>query len=348
MTSEHPGTSTRRLLFPWRSAALYALALGFLSLVIWRSRVWEAGDEIDDVSVVALALVPLLCIVHAAPLALRGREILRTLGYHVSPPAVAPSAYYGNTAGFVTPASSGEILRPALLERAFGVPVAQGAAIVLYERALSFYLFACAGLWAFTWTGLLPLPVSIALTPAFVIAPMLPVLAVRFGNTPFQSLGLERLLPRFVYRRLRRFEESAHVLKSLWLNARLAASFAMLTYLTFGLMLLQFWLLTSGLGQDVAPAEVWVIVVASNLAGMASALPLGLGATDAVMVALLRAYDVDLAAAGAITVLNRCLINLPTGLLGLGGYLVALRQRADVPERIAVPEVRAAAATEAE
>jgi uncharacterized membrane protein YbhN (UPF0104 family) len=54
-----------------------------------------------------------------------------------------------------------------------------------------------------------------------------------------------------------------------------------------------------------------------------------LGATDAVMVALLRAYDVDLPTAGAITVLMRCLVNLPTGLLGLAAYVTALRRRGD-------------------
>jgi uncharacterized membrane protein YbhN (UPF0104 family) len=106
--------------------------------------------------------------------------------------------------------------------------------------------------------------------------------------------------------------------------------------------------LTNGLGWD-RRTDGWVVVVASNLAGMASALPLGLGATDAVMVALLRAYDVDPSVAGAITVLNRCLINLPTGLLGLAGYLTALRQRATfTPQGPSVADVRPAIASKVE
>lgn len=329
--------------------ALYGLASVFLGLVIWRSRVWEAGDEIDDISLVALALVPALSIVPAAPLALRGHEILRALGYRLSSLALVPSTYYGNTAGFMTPASTGEILRPTLLERGFGIPIAHGAAVVLFERAFSFYLFACSGLWALTLTGLLSPLVSGALTAVFVAAPLLPMLAVRLGSGPLRSLDPERILPSFARSRLNRFGESAKSLKALWSDPKLAVSFGILSYVTFGVMLLQFWLLTEGLGQDVAPAEAWVVLVASNLAGVASALPLGLGATDAVMVALLRAYDVDLSTAGAITVLSRCLINLPTGLLGLAAYLAALRQRAkDQAREPGAGDRRPAAAPEVE
>jgi uncharacterized membrane protein YbhN (UPF0104 family) len=223
--TERPGIDLPQRHFPWRSIALYALASVFLSLVVWRSRVWQAGDEIDDISLVALALVPVLSIVPAAPLALRSRDILRTLGYRFSSLALVPSTYYGNTAGFMTPASSGEILRPALLERGFGIPVAQGTAVVLFERAFSFYLFACAGLWALTWTGLISPAMSVALTPGFVVAPLLPMLAVRLGSGPFQSLGLERVLPPFARRRLHRFEANR---ESVVARPYLAASHSLL------------------------------------------------------------------------------------------------------------------------
>ena len=347
--ADGPGVDVPGRRFPWRSIALYGLAVAFLALVVWRSRVWEAGGEIDDVSLVALALVPVLSIVAALPLALRSREILRTLGYRFSSLSLVPSSYYGNTAGFMTPASSGEILRPALLERGFGIPLALGAAVVLFERLFSVYLFAWSGLWALTWTGLIPTAVSIAIAPAFVLAPVLPMLAVRYGSGPVRSLGLERALPAFVRRRLHAFDGTAESLKALWLNPRLIVSFVVLSYVTFGAMLLQFWLLVDGLGQDVAPLEVWVVVVTSNLAGVASALPLGLGATDVVMVALLRAYDVDLPTAGAITVLMRCLVNLPTGLLGLAAYLTALRQRPNgMAEGAGVVEARPAIASNVE
>lgn len=347
--AERPGVDGTKRQFPWRSLALYALAAVFLSLVVWRSRVWEAGDEIDDVSLLALALVPALSIVMAVPLALRSREILRTLGYRLSSLSLVPSSYYGNTAGFMTPVSSGEILRPSLLERGFGIPVAHGAAVVLFERLFSVYLFACSGLWAFTWTGLFPTAVSIALAPVFIVAPFFPTLAVRFLSDPLQSLGLERALPSFARRRLHHLDGTGESLKVLWLNPRLVIAFALLSYLIFGAMLIQFWLLVDGLGVDVAPAEVWVVLVTSNLAGVVSALPLGLGATDAVMVALLRAYDVDLSTAGAITVLMRCLVNLPTGLLGLAAYVTALRRRGDgAASEPGVMDVRSAIASNVE
>jgi hypothetical protein len=130
-------------------------------------------------------------------------------------------------------------------------------------------------------------------------------LAVRLLSVPLQSLRAERVLPSFARRRLHHLDGTGESLKALWLNPRGVIGFALLSYLTFGAMLLQFWLLVDGLGVAVAPAEVWVVLVTSNLAGVASALPLGLGAT----------------------VLMRCLVNLPTGLLGLAAYLTALTQR---------------------
>src|SRR3989337_3995310 len=94
---------------------------------------------------------------------LRGREVLAALGHRFKAVSLIPVSFYGNTVGFLTPAASGELLRPSLLERGFGVSLPQGAAIVLYERLFSMYLMCVSGLLAFTLTGTIPLAVSIAL-----------------------------------------------------------------------------------------------------------------------------------------------------------------------------------------
>jgi uncharacterized membrane protein YbhN (UPF0104 family) len=140
---------------------------------------WEAGDSFQRVDALTMAVVPLLSLATAVPLALRGRELLAALGHRFRAASLIPVWYYGNTVGFLTPASSGELLRPSLLERGFGVPLARGAAIVLYERLFSMYLMCLTGLLAFTWTDAIPVAVSAGLLPAFVVLPLIPMGVMR-------------------------------------------------------------------------------------------------------------------------------------------------------------------------
>ena len=322
--TERPESGSPGRHFPWRASALYGLALVFLSLVIWRSRLWEAGDSFQRVGAVTIVAVPLLSLLAAAPLALRGREILATLGHEIRAAALIPVSFYGNTVGFMTPAASGELLRPSMLERGFGVPIPRGAAVVLYERLFSMYVMCVSGLLAFTWTGTIPIAASIAFLPLILALPFLPSAVVRLFD-----LRLERVsphLPKVIRSRLGGLSEASDSIDKLWRSTGLTLPFTALSLMVFGLMTLQFWLLVEGTGESISLSEAWVVFFAANMAGVLSGLPLGLGATDAVMVSLLSAYGVDLSAAAAIAILVRVLINLPTGILGLIAYLVAVRQ----------------------
>lgn len=322
--NERPETGSPRRHFLWRLSVLYGLALVFLSLVIWRSRVWEAGDSFERVGAATIVAVPLLSLLVAPPLALRGREILATLGYRVKAAALIPVSFYGNTVGFLTPAASGELLRPSMLERGFGVPIARGAAVVLYERLFSMYMMCVSGLLAFTWTGTIPITAGVGLLPVSLALPFLPSTVVRLFD-----LRLERVsphLPRVIRSRLGGLSEASDSIDKLWRSVGLTSSFTAISLVVCGLMALQFWLLVEGTGESISPSEAWVVLFAANMAGVLSGLPLGLGASDAVMVSLLNAYGVELSAAAAIAVLVRVLINLPTGILGLVAYLVAVRQ----------------------
>jgi uncharacterized protein (TIRG00374 family) len=121
------------------------------------------------------------------------------------------------------------------------------------------------------------------------------------------------------------------------------AFFIALSAITFLVMAIQFWLIPEALGQDISLQEAWVVLTAGAMAGFLSGLPLGLGATDAVMLSLLKAYGVETTEAGQIVILTRVLINLPGGLLGLAAYLLAVRQKpAGTP---ATPVARFAAAS---
>jgi uncharacterized membrane protein YbhN (UPF0104 family) len=163
--------------------------------------------------------------------------------------------------------------------------------------------------------------------PGFAAVSFAPPLLFRITHGRLAFDRPAQLLPAWLRSRAGAAREAGSSLRLLLANGRLTATFPLFSWTIFALMVAQFWLLTQGLGESITPAEACAVLVFANLAGMLSALPLGLGATDVVMVSLLRAYGVDAAAAAAITVLARCLIHLPTGLLGLAAYLVTLRQR---------------------
>jgi uncharacterized protein (TIRG00374 family) len=306
---------------------LYLLAFAFLAIVVWRSEFWNAEDSLNDVSPAALVGVLLMCALPIIPLALRGRELLWALGYRLSAISLAPISYYANTASFLTPASSGELLRPTLLEQGFSVPAREGAGVVVYERLYSFFLLTLAGALAFTWTGVVPVPVAAVLIPAFAVVSMGPPLLF---NASHERLPLDKpakLLPGWIRRRIGSMEQTGTSMKRLLASRRLGFTFVVTSWVVFAITILQFWLLVEGLGEEITPAQAGVVLVFGSLAGLLSALPLGLGAMDVTMVALLRAYDVETDTALGVVVLTRCLVHLPAGILGLVAYLIVLRQR---------------------
>lgn len=310
---------------------MYLIAIVFLAIVLWRSRFWDSGDALKDVEAQYFVLVPLLSLALVIPLALRGRAMLSGLGYRASAIAAAPLAYYGNTVGFMTPAASGEMLRPSLFRRTFGVPTAQGIGVVLFERLFSFYLFGLSCLLALSWTGDVPGwagPVALPVMIAACLAPSAFVAITPRMNTRLPGRSLGRFVPHRIRDRIgAHAKESGSTVSKLWLNAALVAVFIALSAVTFVVMAFQFWLITEALGQNLSLQEAWVVLTASAMAGFLSGLPLGLGATDAVMLSLLKAYGVDTTEAGQIVILTRVLINLPGGLFGLAAYLIAVRQK---------------------
>jgi len=319
----------------WRRLAnrnlLYALAVVFLAVVLWRSRFWDSGDAIRQFEARDVVLVPLLSLALAIPLAMRQRLILSSLGFRFPVWSVAPITYYGNTVGFMTPASSGELLRPSLFQRIFGLPLPQGIGVVLFERVYSIFLFGLACLIALSWTGTFPRGTGVVLAPLFLAACLLPSAIVKLAPALRSRLPLDRL-SRLVPHRIRdrvgdMVQESGATLQRLWGSPRLVAGFLGLSVGIFLIMGVQFWLIQDGMGQHLTLQEAWVVLAASAMAGVASGLPLGIGATDAVMLSLLKAYGVDTATAGSIVILTRTLINLPSGLFGLSAYLIAVRQK---------------------
>lgn len=324
MTADGPGKADGQRRLRWWPIAICVFGIVLLSVLIWRSRIWDAGDTLRQVDALTLVLVPLLSLAMAAPLALRSRFILAALGHPFSASSLAAVSFYGNMVGYLTPASSGELLRPALLERGFGLSKARGAAVVVYERFFSMYLMGLSALFAFTWTDAVPVTVALALMPILAALTLVPMGILRLLNLRLRRAS-ERL-PGFIQTRIAGLSEAGDASDVLWRSARLSVQFAVLSMAVFGIMAVQFWLLVEGTGGSISPAEAWVVLFVANMAGVLSGLPLGLGASDALTVSLLNAYGVDLATAVAVAFLVRLLINLPNGLLVFVAYVLAARR----------------------
>jgi uncharacterized membrane protein YbhN (UPF0104 family) len=104
-------------------------------------------------------------------------------------------------------------------------------------------------------------------------------------------------------------------------DRRLLLTWSAATALLFGIFTLQIWMLERSIADALDPAQVWVAFGASQLAGIASLLPLGLGAMDGSLAALLRRFGLTLDQGAATAVLFRLVVTIPYGIVALLCFL---------------------------
>lgn len=306
-----------------------AVAAALLGLLLWRVEVWELGDALRQFDPWTALAVVLLNAPAIAILALRTHLVLRRLGYKVSMFSLLPVSAIGNVAATLTPGASGDIIRTPFLKDRHAVSYADGLAMIVYERAFSFAILCTA-------TGLVALwaVVPVAARPAVPLAG-LPLLGL-----PWALGALLRPLTRPGGRPglLRRILGIASDPGERWLSAlalvlrdlRLGLLFAALTVTVFASMALQLWLIGASLDAQLSPREAALAMGAGSIAGIVSLLPLGLGALDWTVTALLEQAGATLATAAAAVLLMRAMVTLPGGLIGLLAYaylVVWLRRR---------------------
>jgi uncharacterized membrane protein YbhN (UPF0104 family) len=127
---------------------------------------------------------------------------------------------------------------------------------------------------------------------------------------------------------LRRFLPTVGARGGRWLSALalvmrdlpLGLLFAALTVTVFALITLQLWLIGASLDAQLSPREAALAMGVGSIAGIVSLLPLGLGALDWTMTALLEQAGATLATAAAVVLLMRMTVTLPSGLIGLLAY----------------------------
>lgn len=265
---------------------------------------------------VAIALNLPIC----ALFGLRMHLVLLRFGHHLAPDLILTSAVVGNVAGALTPASSGEILRAAALRSHSEVSVDDAVALVVFERGLSLYMLSLGTLAAFSAT-VLSFPAAIAACAACLAALALPfLLAPILDHLPAGSSG------SFFGRLIERLRSMGSQLRFLLRSPSLLVPWFAVTAAIFAIFTLQFWLLARSIEDVVSPTEVWIAFGASQLAAIVSLIPLGLGASDASLAAILNKYGMTLESGATVAILVRAASTLPLIILAAASWVYLSRK----------------------
>jgi uncharacterized protein (TIRG00374 family) len=293
------------------SAVLFAVAA-----------VASGGDDflqhLGEVAPELIAGLLALSLVNYAARAVRWQLLCRHL--HLSVPFPRNALYY--VAGFAlttTPGRVGEGLRLWLLRRHHGYRYEATLALLIVDRlsdTVALVLLCLAGIAAassYAWAVALA-AAFIGLKAALFLRPVYLVrgtgwLQNRFGLWPQLLAKL-----RFALRQTSRF--------ACW---RTGGAALLLALLGWAAEIGAFWWLLGALGAELSPIEAAFIFGFAIIAGGTLALPGGLGGTEAAMVGLLVAFQVELPIALAATVIIRATTLWFAVLLGLGTLPGVLR-----------------------
>jgi uncharacterized protein (TIRG00374 family) len=273
----------------------------------------------------------LLALVLNVPLivlrAYRAQLFVGHLNYHVSMRAMLPIQLVGQTSSSLTPAASGDYVRAYLWRQSNQVPLRVGAAVVTFERLYSLGLLVAVSVLlivlprhgAIGWVG-----VGVGLVLATFAPLVFEMMPPTFERWAMSKLARGRLLGRFA--------EGAQVmleqLRTLMRAPLLLAATSALSLVIFIAGGAQIWLVLDSLGHLVPITQAVAASTTSQVAGIISTLPFGIGSQDAVLVTVFAGYGVTVSVAATLAVLLRAVTTLPQGLAGLAGYLLVEKPEA--------------------
>jgi len=300
-------------------ASIIGVAIG--AVVIWVSHpaaIWRSLQEVDAWPLVAaLALnVPIVLL-----RAFRAQVIVRFLGYRVSFFSMIPVQLIGQTSSTITPAASGDYVRAYLWRRGQEVPLRVGAAVVTFERLYSLFLLVAVALVLITlprhgfvgWVAVGLLLVAACLAPVLLELATPPALERRILGRVTGG----RLLGPIKGGAFDMVDNFRRLLRSPVLLGETAA----ITLVVFILSGFQLALLLAGLGDSIRITQAVAVFATSQVAGILSTLPFGIGAADAILVTVLAGYGIAVGDSATAAVLLRAVSTLPQALAGLVAYL---------------------------
>jgi uncharacterized protein (TIRG00374 family) len=306
----------------FRPGRLVATALGFalaavVILISHPDRIWASLQQVDPAPLIwALVLnVPIVLL-----RSYRAQVYVSALKYHVSMRAMVPIQLVGQTSSSLTPAASGDYVRAYLWRSGHGVPLRVGAAVVTFERIYSLGLLAAVS-------------VLLILLPRHGVIGWIGV-ALGLALATFAPMIVELLPPhlerwamsKVMRGPLGRFHEGAQVmLEQIRALMRLPLVLAWTSFLTLIIFIaggVQVWLVLDALDHLVPMTQAVAASTTSQVAGIISTLPFGIGSQDAVLVTVFAGYGVTVALAATVAVLVRATTTLPQALAGLVAYLL--------------------------
>ena len=283
--------------------------------------------SLQTVDAMPLLIALLLNIPIVGLRAYRAQVFLDHLDHHVSMRAMLPIQLVGQTSSSLTPAASGDYVRAYLWRQSNRVPLRVGAAVVTFERLYSLWLLAAVSVllillprhgvigWALVVVGL-------------ALAAFAPRLFEMMPPT-FERWVMARLVRG---RLLGRFAEGAQVMleqfRTLMKAPFVLAGTAAVTLVIFIAGGAQIWLVLDSLGHLVPITQAVAASTTSQVAGIISTLPFGIGSQDAILVTVFAGYGVTVSLAATLAVLLRAVTTLPQGLAGLAGYLLVEKPEA--------------------
>jgi uncharacterized protein (TIRG00374 family) len=298
------------------------ISIGLLALLMWRSRLWEAGAALAGLDPGPLVGAALLSGVIAILWAIRSADLLAAAGRSVGVLPLVPMTTFANTINNLTPGSAGEIVRMYLLRAHHGVDYATSGAVVFVERIGAIgYLASSALLVWLTWLGLLPATIALVLGIGLVAAP---AVVYRLGLRPLgvvRRIPLGRLLGAGRWARvgdwLSRVDDTVAGLVG---DPRRHVTFVALSGGIFLVYDAQLLLVGRALGVTIDPFAAWGALGLATMVGVLSLLPFGLGSTDLALVALLGVAGVPTIQAVVITLGYRVVSTLPLSIAGIASF----------------------------
>jgi uncharacterized membrane protein YbhN (UPF0104 family) len=340
-----PSMRWRSLATSHRLAAL--VGVGVLGLLLWRAGPAQVGAALIRLSIPALLLTLLLNVPITAARALRTRLVLDRLGHPVSWWSVVRAQLAGQTLSSLTPAASGDLVRAWLWRRDDDVPATAGVAAVVYERVGSLALLVASGAAFFAPSiggpgvvaGICVAAAGVALVPWALTR----IAAARRvgGALLVQAARLPGLRGRT--RPLQRMGGGVAVLAG---DTRLLGGFTATTLAVFVLSGLQVWLLVTGMGGAVGVAGAVGVYGLSQAGGSLSALPFGLGPSDAIVVGMLLRTGTGFGVGTTVALLLRATVTLPIALAATAAMAGRVRPSAETElEAVGAAALPVAAAT---
>jgi uncharacterized protein (TIRG00374 family) len=285
------------------------LLVGFIvfGLVLLQIGVSEATRVLSNANVALVVLVVALNLPILGLVTLRSAVLLRRLGHSPSFDILLTTSTVGYVVGALTPAASGELLRVQALHQRGGVSVKTSLTLVAFERMLSFYLLCLSTAMVATVT-LLPWYKAVPLASLLALATFLPAFASSLLKlipaSPPDASGLRARASHFV-------RGAAEDVESLVHDRVALASASVMSVAIFGLVALQFWLLAEAVGASVELSVAWLSFGLSQIAGIASMLPFGVGVSDGSLTAVLGGFNVGTETGVAVALLVRVAVTLP-------------------------------------